>query len=62
MGKTEVRLEYQRETGDALTTINDFAGVADNIEYVEWLEERVATLSKQAIRMTSTIKRLRKDR
>ena len=40
MTKTELRLEYQKVTGDSLDTVNRKADEG-NSDYVEWLEERL---------------------
>ena len=46
MSKIEIRLEYQKETGDALGTINRIAeNNRPNVQnYIEWLEEKLSSL------------------
>lgn len=55
MNTTEVRLEYQKETGLGLTTINEAADAINNQEpaenentqeYIKWLEEKIVSLVK----------------
>lgn len=41
MTKTDVRLEFQKETGHSLQTINALAeGYDDMQEYIQWLEDK----------------------
>jgi len=43
MTKTDLRLEYQKQTGDSLATIYEAAENNDTgtQEYIDWLEERL---------------------
>ena len=47
MTNIDIRLQYQQETGDSLTTINNKATSSmDAKGYVAWLEERVIVLTR----------------
>jgi len=43
MSKIDVRLQYQKDSGDSLDTINRNA---EEDPYIEWLEETVERLQK----------------
>jgi len=52
--KTDLRLKYQKETGDSLDTINHMAENGDE-DYVEWLEDSLIDMIKASKHMLDSI-------
>jgi len=55
MTKTELRLEYQKVTGDSLDSINRKAECGDP-DYIQWLEEIAMKGANKAIQGIPLIK------